>query len=359
MATMVDAEASLETLVRQVVNKPVPMVRLARLLLTMGHGQRARELCARAISMAPCNGEVYALAAEVFSHGVPTWYVSMVQDKARHKIYEEAFRRAIRPGSRVLDIGAGTGLFAMMAARMGAAEVVTCEQNTVVAAAVSEVVAHNGLVDRVRVIAKNSADLEIGADLSGPADVVVWDNLTRNLIGAGALPTIEQALRRIARPGARVIPARGAIRIALAEDRKSHINRMGIVEGFDLSPFNKLIASHYTVPIDKDRIVLRSEPQDLFRFDFESGGPFPETKTEVSLSCMGGRVTGVEQWIRLELDSEAYYENAPPADNTSSLKTEFYPFMRPIEAAPGANLIVCGAHDRLSLRIWAEVADVQ
>jgi protein arginine N-methyltransferase 7 len=356
---MIDAEASLEALVRAVVDRPLPMARLARLLLTMGHGERARKLCARASSMAPCNGEVYALAAEVFSYDVPTWYVSMVQDKARHKIYEEAFRRAIKPGSRVLDIGSGTGLFAMMAARMGAAEVITCEQNTVVAAAVSEVVARNGLVDRVRVVAKNSADLKIGVDLNGPADVVVWDNLTRSLIGAGALPTIERAVRHMARPGARVIPARGAIRVALAEDRKSYLDRMGIVEGFDLSPFNKLLGSHYTVPVNRDRIVLRSKPEDLFRFDFESGGPFPESRTEVSLSCMGGRVTGVEQWIRLELDGDAHYENAPPADNTSSLRTAFYPFMRPIEASPGSNLTVCGAHDRLSLRIWADVAKVR
>lgn len=354
---MTDAEATLETLVAQVADKPVAMARLARLLLTMGHDQRARELSARAVSMAPCNGEVHALAAEVFSHDVPTYYFSMVRDKARHKIYEMAFRRAIGPGSRVLDIGAGTGLFAMMAARAGAAEVVTCEQNTTVAAAVSAVIAQNGLADRVRVVAKHSADLEIGVDLSGPADVVVWDNLTRNLIGAGALPAVEQAVRRFARPGARVIPARGVIRVALAEDLKFDRNQMSNVEGFDLSLFNQLMVSHYVVPVDKHRISLRSKPEDLIRFDFESGGPFPETKVEIILSCTGGRVNGIEQWIRLELDDKAFYENAPPADDSSSLRTEFYPFMWPIEAAPGASVTVCGAHDRLLLRIWADFAD--
>jgi protein arginine N-methyltransferase 7 len=356
---MTDAEANLETLVAQVADKPVPMARLAHLLLTMGQSKRARELCTRAVSMAPRNEEVHALAAEIFSHDVPTYYFSMVRDRARHKIYEMAFRRAIRPGSRVLDIGAGTGLFAMMAARAGAAEVVTCEQNTAVAAAVSAVIAKNDLSDRVRVVAKHSADLEIGVDLTGPADVVVWDNLTRNLIGAGALPTVEQAVRRFARPGARVIPARGAIRVALAEDRKFDHYQMSNVEGFDLSLFNQLMVSHYVVPVDKNRIALRSKPEDLIRFDFESGGPFPETTVEISLSCTGGRVNGVEQWIRLDLDNEAFYENAPPADDTSSLRTEFYPFRRPSEVSPGASVTVCGAHDRMLLRIWADVADAQ
>jgi len=37
----------------------------------------------------------------------------------------------------------------------------------------------------------------------------------------------------------------------------------------------------------------------------------------------------------------------------------FYPLMRLIEMVPGDILTVCGAHDRLSLRIWAEVREVQ
>ena len=43
--------------------------------------------------------------------------------------YDAALRRAIRPGCRVLEIGTGSGLLAMMAARAGAAQVVTCERN--------------------------------------------------------------------------------------------------------------------------------------------------------------------------------------------------------------------------------------
>src|SRR6266568_6722730 len=161
------APVTFETLLSHVKDEPVPLARLARVLLSKGEAERARELCARAIALAPDNGEVHALAAEVFSHQVPLGYFPMVQDSARHKRYEKAFRRAIRPGHRVLDIGSGTGLFAMMAARAGAAEVITCEANPVVAAAVCEVVAHNGLANRVRVVAKHSSDLEIGVDLSG------------------------------------------------------------------------------------------------------------------------------------------------------------------------------------------------
>ena len=354
------ANESLDSLLRLIKDKPLPMVRLAHVLLANGQFERARELCARALTLAPHSGEVHALAAEAFSYKVPTWYFPLLRDAWRHKLYEMAFRRAIQPGSRVLDIGAGTGLFAMMAARAGAAEVVTCEANVIVAEVVSEIVARNGLSDRVRVIAKHSSDLEIGADLNGPADVMIWDNLSRNLIGAGALPTVEQAVRRLVRPGARVIPAKGAVRVALAEDREAHREKMGIVEGFDLSPFNRLAVPCYFISHNKERAVRRSEACDLFRFDFQSGGPFPESRATVTLSNMlGGRVNGIAQWVHLELDEEGSHETLAHGEGASALGAMFYPIMQPIEMTSGDNLTVCGAHDRQSLRIWAEVFEVK
>jgi type III protein arginine methyltransferase len=348
--------ASFEILLNYVADKPVLLAKLARLILAKGECQRARALCARAVSLASDNAEVRALAAEVFSHGVPDWYFPLLQDSVRHKLYELAFRKTIHPASRVLDIGAGTGLFALMAARAGAAEVITCESNSAVAEVVSEIVARNGFADRVRVVAKHSSDLEIGTDLNGPADVLVWDNLSATLIGAGALPTVEQAVRRLVRPAARVIPARGSIRIALAEDRKAHFKQMNFVEGFDLSPFNRLAPPSYHMSYDDERSVLRSEPSDLFRFDFQSGGPFPEARATVTLFASGGPVNGIAQWVHLEIDEEQMHEFPLERNSKNSAAgARFYPLIRPIELASGDFLTVCGAHDRLSLRIWAEI----
>jgi protein-L-isoaspartate O-methyltransferase len=353
------AQTNLETLLDQIGNKPVVLVRLACLLLAKGEGERARELCARAVALAPRNGEVHAIAAEVLSHEVPNWYFVMVRDRARHMAYESAFRRIIRRESRVLDIGAGTGLFAMMAARAGAAEVITCEARPAVAAAVSDILAENGLANRVRVIAKHSSDLEIGVDLDGPADVIVWDNTSNNMIGAGALPTVEQAVRWLARSGAPIIPARGIIRVALAEDREAHRRQMQIVEGFDLSAFNRLATPSYAISVGSARLALRSKPADLFRFDFQRGGPFPEARASVSLCSEGGPVNGIAQWVRFETDEEGWYENIPCPETISAFDALFYPLSWPIEMTAGDTTTVCGSHDRQALCIWGEVSKVQ
>ena len=169
-----DSAASLETLLSRVAENPVSLTHLACLLVAMGQSERARELCAKAVAMAPDDEEVRTIAAEVFSRDVAVWFFPMVRDRVRNKAYAMAMRRAIRPGCRVLEIGTGTGLLAMMAARAGAAEVVTCESNLAVAAAASEIIARNGFADRVRVISKSSVDLEVGIDLIDRADVLVW-----------------------------------------------------------------------------------------------------------------------------------------------------------------------------------------
>jgi protein arginine N-methyltransferase 7 len=158
--------------------------------------------------------EVHAIAAEIFSHNVPRWYFHMVRDNVRHRAYEMALRRAIRPEFRVLEIGTGTGLIAMMVARAGAAEVVTCEHNPAVAAVASEIIVRNGFADRVRVVVGILPISKSGLISPGPL------TCSSGMHCAGALPTMEQAVRRPIRPGTPTIPARGVVRVALVEDRK-------------------------------------------------------------------------------------------------------------------------------------------
>jgi hypothetical protein len=57
------------------------------------------------------------------------WHYRMLNDQARNEAYDRAIRRALllRPGAVVLDIGGGTGLLSMFAARAGARHVYCCE----------------------------------------------------------------------------------------------------------------------------------------------------------------------------------------------------------------------------------------
>ncbi|QNQ10017.1 methyltransferase domain-containing protein [Sphingomonas alpina] len=340
------------TLLPLVEGKPDAMIALARQFRGIDETARALDLATRALTLAPDDGEVRALAADLLSDGVPRWHFVIVRDRPRNDAYEAALRRAIVPGCKVLEIGTGTGLLAMMAARAGA-HVVTCEADAAVAAAARDVIAANGLSDRIRVINKHSTTLDL-VDLDGPADILVSEIVSNDLLSEGVLPAHEDAVPRLLRPGAAVIPARGRIRIALAEDSGSRSGRVDTASGFDLTPFNRLARPYREVPVASEHLALRSEPADLFDFDFASGGPWPDRRGSVPLGSTGGVVNGIVQWIALEMDDQGRYENRPATGTPSCWGAIFWPFERPVETVAGQIINVAARHETDRIRVWRD-----
>jgi len=349
------AKDYMAALLSQVDGNPAAMVSLARLICDR-HRAIAVDLCTRALELESKDGEVRATAAEVLSHGIPHWHVNIVRDQGRNHAYESALQRAIVPGCKVLEIGTGTGLLAMMAARAGAGEVITCEADPAIAMAARHIIALNGYADRVRVINKYSTELDVESDLSGPADLLVSEILADDLLGEGTLPVLEHAYRHLLKPGAVILPARGRVRVALAEDDDWDHVRMGTVAGFDLSPFNRLAAPSREIFTGASRLTLRSDPADVFTFDFTSGGPFPVARGETTLTASGRHINGIAQWIALDMDASHTYENRPEPGADSSWWAVFHPFDAPVILEPGARIKVHARHDRGSLRVWAELA---
>jgi len=344
---------TLDSLIAGAASQPRALLALARVLLAKGDGMKARELALRALETADCDPETFALAGEIMSYGVPDWHFSIVRDEIRNAAYDAALKRAIRPGMRVLDIGAGTGLLAMMAARAGAAEVISCEMNPAVAEAARNVIAKNGYADHIRVVTRHSSDLNVIDDLGGPVDLLVSEIVSNDMLGQAALPVHEQAARRLLRSGAQIIPALGIVRVALAEDRKWNHKRMTEAAGFDLTPFNRLSPRRYSIGVGEERLVLKSEAADLILFDFQSSGPFPERRTEIAVRAGGPGANGVVQWIALAMDNDGRYENTPEHGATSCWAAQFYPFPETFRPVEGERITIFCAHDRQTLRIWA------
>jgi type II protein arginine methyltransferase len=170
MADLKDKIAALES---RVEGNPAAMLGLARMLHEDGQKEKALAVCRAALELAPDDGKLAAQIKSFINRTVPGWHFSIVRDDVRNAAYEAALRRAVTPGARVLEIGTGTGLLAMMAARAGAAAVISCEMTPVIAEKAAEIVARNGYADRVRVVAKHSDKLDAEADMGGRADLLV------------------------------------------------------------------------------------------------------------------------------------------------------------------------------------------
>ena len=119
-------------------------------------------------------------------------YGQMIADSGRMAAYGEALRQCIRPGSAVLDIGSGTGIFALLACQFGARRVYAVEPDNAIQVA-REIAAANGYAERIHFI----QDRSTAVTLPEPMDVVVSD--LRGVLPPfqNHLPSIIDARRRL------------------------------------------------------------------------------------------------------------------------------------------------------------------
>lgn len=348
---MTDRAALLRALLPEASDDPRALIAIARQMIAAGDRPHALALAEQVHTMTGGVGEAGVTAAEILSDGVHSWHFVIPRDQARNDAYEAALLRAIRPGCRVLEIGTGTGLLAMMAARAGAT-VVTCEADPAIASAAREVIAANGYADRVKVVNAHSTLLHPERDMGGPADILVSEIVSNDLLSEGVLAAHEDAVARLLAPDAVVIPARGMIRVALARDQRDRSPRMDVASGFDLSAFNRLASPNEMIRVGMDQVALCSEPVDLFEFDFATSNPRKPERRELEIASRGGRVDGIVQWIALEMDAAGRYENRPQPGTASCWGALLWRFPQPQETRAGEPVSIGGAHERDRVRLW-------
>lgn len=350
------ARAAFEPMVEAATGDGPKLAALAVMARRIGLKPRAYPLAREAQALAPDDADVASMTRELIAGDVPGWHFYMVLDDARNEAFEAAIKRAVGPDSRVLDIGAGTGLLAMMAARAGARSVVSCEMNPAIADVATEIVALNGYADRVRIVSRKSSDLDAETDLGGRATLIVSEIVSNNLLSEDVLPTMADAAARLLAPGGRMIPEAGQIVVSLADWDGYGRDEMGHVAGFDMRPFNRLEQTPLRLKVGDPGIALRGDPASMFDFDFTTGGPWSPERRSVDLVADGNYINGVIQWIRLRLDAQSVYENRPKPETMSNWAALFVPFAREIAPSPGTKIRIEGAHDGSRVRIWVDEA---
>ncbi len=316
----------------------------------------AQRALARLQALKPGDPDAQALRHKITADQVPPWHFPMMHDAARNAAYDRAIRRAVRPGLRVLEIGTGAGLLALMAARAGA-QVTTCEMVPAIAETATEIMRRNGMAERVRVIARASTELEIGADLERPAELLISEILSSDLVTENVAAAVADAQARLLQPGAPMIPrAVAAVGRLIGGEEIVRLMSVGTVEGFDLSPFNRFAPGAIAARFSDQSFDSLSGDLEMLRFDLALGSPPPREAMLDFTVTRAGTAAGVLQWVRLQLDEETVFENRPGERFTASAwKLMFYPLPAPRPVSVGESVRLRLSHSIGGLVLTAAV----
>lgn len=133
-------------------------------------------------------------------------HTRMLNDQPRTRRFLDAIAQVVRPGDVVVDLGTGTGILAMAAARAGARKVYAIEAGPVGPVA-RKLFAANGLADRIELVEGYSTQI----DLPERADVLVTETFGNSPLSEEVLEIVVDARQRLLKPDARVVP--GSVRV--------------------------------------------------------------------------------------------------------------------------------------------------
>lgn len=272
-------------------------------------------------------------------------YGDMIECEPRMSVYAEALRRAVTPGCTVIDLGAAFGVFALLACKYGAGEVIAIEPDPSIELLMPMAKA-NGCADRITVIRGLSTDYtpEI------KADVIVSDCRGALSLYQNHIATLADARARLLAPGGTLLPMRDTLRIALVRWPKTHRGHVRPWKrnkfGLDLSAGYRFAANMEQRARLKPRALV-SAAQDLAVLDYRSITE-PNLDTTVELTATrDGAVHGLLMWFDAEIAEGLSYSNAP-----GEPELVYGQMFLPLEGAPRL-----AAGERISARVRGTLID--
>jgi protein arginine N-methyltransferase 1 len=267
------------------------------------------------------------------------YHRTLIADAIRNQAFHDALARVIRRGeTTVADIGAGTGLIGLMAAKLGAREVMMYEAAEVAGVAAAAIKANRAKA--CHLMPCHSTEMEDPPRV----DVVVSETLGNYALEENIVATLADAHLRHLKDGGVMIPSR--IRQFVVPVISDRIHREltqwdEVGFGLDLSDARKMSLNNVYVRrfaacdlLDRGRAAKEWDCLTLGS-DAKSN-----RKGEVSWTLDSERtVYGFAYWWDAELIEGVRLSTAPDAPPTH-WEQLYFPLEAPMTAAPGERILV-------------------
>jgi protein arginine N-methyltransferase 1 len=269
-------------------------------------------------------------------------YGQMVNNIPRMTAYAEALRRAITPGCTVFDIGAGPGVFALLACRFGAGKVVAIEPNSSISL-LPQLARDNGCAGQIELFQGLSTDFQP----SQRADVIVSDLRGSLPFFEHHVPAIVDARERLLKKEGTLLPQRDRLYACLVE--APQINRdyqsPWIENDLDLdlaSVARFALNTPTTAHLEADHLL--GDPVELGVIDYTLvAGPRFQAQIEIEAK-RAGEAHGLLAWFDCEMLDELSFSNAPGQPEQIYGQT-FFPLHRPLALSEGERIAIAVTAD--------------
>ena len=221
------------------------------------------------------------------SFGSASVHIRMLNDKVRTELFIKAIENTVKKNDIVVDIGTGSGVLAIAAARAGAKKVYAIESG-IMADVAQGIISDSAYSDTITVIREWSSRTE----LPEKAHVLVSEIIGNDPFAENVLQTFKDARKRLLSPHAKIIPEGIKVFLIPVEIRSSMLQNIELNEvdlknwkkwyNIDFSGLTKL-SRNSTVPIflldvtRLKRITISGKPILLTEVDFHS---FEKTSIE-------------------------------------------------------------------------------
>ncbi|KAL1271808.1 hypothetical protein QQF64_030824, partial [Cirrhinus molitorella] len=194
------------------------------------------------------------------SYGHYSIHEEMLKDKVRTESYRDFMYRNmdVFKDKVVLDVGCGTGILSMFAAKAGARKVIAVDQSEIIYQAI-DIVRSNKLEDTITLIKGRIEEIDLPVE---KVDIIISEWMGYFLLFESMLDSVLYARDRYLAEDGLVFPDCCNISLAAVGDTKKHGDRIAFwddVYGFKMTCMKKAVIPEAVVEVLKPETVI-SEP---------------------------------------------------------------------------------------------------
>ena len=252
--------------------------------------------------------------------GCLAYQQTLLGDARRNRAFHRALAARVRPGQTVLDLGSGSGVWAVAAARLGARRVVAVEREAVLVPVIEALARENGVADRVEVVRADARRVR----LPRVFDVVVSEMVGNEAFEEGLVPVFERARTRFLRRGGALVPEW----VALAAAPVRPPVALGLSPSLLGSSSVASLTAHVPRNLHPAELAPLAHGRELLRVDLRvarANEPLPLARARFRVRD-GRSVGGIAVWVEMGL--------APGVRLSTRAGTHWLPTLLPVEPLP-------------------------